>query len=94
MKPKVALVQCRQYDDVRAGIARALELSNLGAELRDKRNQVIPGFGKEQCVMMGLDEIAHPLRWEGRSAGALAGQTVRLRFYFRNAHIYQVRSEF
>ncbi|MHC4444456.1 MAG: hypothetical protein ACYTF1_10635 [Planctomycetota bacterium] len=68
--------------------------SYVMAELRDKRNQVIPGFGKEQCVLMRLDETAHPLRWNGQSAGALAGQTVRLRLYFRNARIYQVRSKF
>ncbi|MHC4444118.1 MAG: hypothetical protein ACYTBZ_12460 [Planctomycetota bacterium] len=58
------------------------------AELRDEWNEIIPEFDKEQCVLMGLDETAHRLRWNSQSAGTLAGQTVRLRLYFRNTHIY------
>ena len=66
--------------------------SYVMAELRDEQDQVIPGFGKENCVLMGLDQPAHPLRWNRQSPRKLAGQTARLRLYFRNTRIYGVRS--
>ncbi len=62
------------------------------AELQDESGQVIPGYEREKMVLQNVDSLALPLHWEGKDGTELAGQTVRLRFYFRDATIYGVRS--
>lgn len=62
--------------------------SYVMAELLDEHGNVIPGFEKEKCVLMHMNEKHRPLRWDGQSARTLKGQTVRIRLYFRNARIY------
>jgi hypothetical protein len=54
--------------------------------------KILPGFEPEQCIVRNVDDIAVALRWSGRSARELAGQTVRLRVHLRSASIYAVRS--
>jgi hypothetical protein len=64
--------------------------SYVMAELRDESGRTIAGFEKEKCVLMGVNQSRHPLRWKDRSARELAGQTARLRLYLRNARIYSL----
>ena len=60
------------------------------AELLDSSNAVIPGYEHERCLYENVDGHALPMRWQGMSGGDLAGQSVRLRFYLRDAKIYAV----
>ena len=50
--------------------------------------EVVPGFEKERCVLMNVDGIRLPLRWNGTSLAPLAGSTVQLRIYYRDATIF------
>lgn len=62
----------------------------LMAELRDENGTVIPGYERAKCLLANQDGHALPLRWDGADGSALAGHTVRLRFYLREAKIYGV----
>jgi len=62
------------------------------AELRDENGRVIPGYERSRCLLANQDASALPLRWENADGSALAGRTVRLRVYLRDAKIYDVRS--
>lgn len=64
--------------------------------------QVVEGFDRDDgCVIHDLDtpsrQVEHDrnggalLTWHGKPLSALAGRPVRLRFYFRDARIYDVR---
>ncbi len=58
--------------------------------LHDGEGRVIPGYEKENCVFGDVDAPELPLVWAGKKGAELAGKTVQLRFYFRNARIYAV----
>ncbi len=58
--------------------------------LLDREGRVIPGYEKENCVFGDVDAPDLPLAWAGKKGTELAGTTVKLRFYFRNARIYAV----
>ncbi|MBI2924300.1 MAG: AGE family epimerase/isomerase [Verrucomicrobia bacterium] len=60
------------------------------AELRDEAGQVIPGYERAKCLFANEDGHALPLRWGEADGHSLAGRTVRLRFYLRDAKIYSV----
>lgn len=62
----------------------------LMAELRDTENQVIPGYERQKFLLENIDARALPLEWEGKNGSELAGKTLRLRFFFRDAKLYSV----
>ena len=59
-------------------------------EILDENGRVITGFEKEKCIIQDKDDLRIPLAWEKRTTSELAEQTVRLRFYFRDATIYSI----
>jgi len=59
-------------------------------ELRNESNQVIPGYERDQCLLLGIDDTRIPLRWGDKAGKELAGQKVSLRFHLRSARIYAV----
>jgi len=84
------------YLNIEAGLHRE-ELrmryqSYVMAELLDEQGQVIAGYNKEKCIGHEIDDLHWPLRWEGQDATELAGQTMQLRLYFRDARIYALTS--
>ena len=60
------------------------------AELRDEAGKVISGYERAKCLFANQDGHALPLRWSEADGRTLAGQTVRLKFYLRDAKIYSV----
>jgi hypothetical protein len=58
------------------------------AELRDDRNEVIPGYEREKCLIRATDDTRIPLYWADREGKELAGRKVSLRLYLRGARIY------
>lgn len=60
------------------------------AELRDANNRVLTGYERDKCIFENVNGDDLPLRWIGESGHELAGQTVKLRFYLRDAKIYGV----
>ncbi|UCD29833.1 MAG: hypothetical protein JSV03_04950 [Planctomycetota bacterium] len=65
--------------------------SYVMVEVQDENSTVIPGYEKEHCVHMGVDDTDLRLRWGDKSIGDLAGQKVRVRIYFRDARIYGLK---
>jgi hypothetical protein len=63
------------------------------AELLDAEGRTIPGYEKDNCCFGDVDRPDLPLVWAGKTGSTLAGQTVQLRFYFRNARIYAVTTK-
>lgn len=71
-------------------------------EVRNSQGVVIPGFERAKCVIwdksqgptrnIQVDRLNLPLLWNGVSARQLAGQAIRLRFYFSGSTIYAVTS--
>ena len=79
---------------------RGSPLPYLMAEVRDAQGNVIPGFERDKFVIWDgvssptrdtqVDTTDMPLRWNGVSARQLAGQNIRLRFYFGGSTVYAV----
>ena len=53
----------------------------------DVDNNVVAGFDYDQCEPLTSSELHHPMRWS-RPLAELAGQSFRLEFRLRNAHLY------
>ncbi|MFN7938079.1 MAG: hypothetical protein U0R19_32420 [Bryobacteraceae bacterium] len=72
----------------------------IQAEVLDFDGNVVPGYGRSQCVPIRGDALRHALRW--KSAAGPVGlpaavnrspfRAIRLRFYLRNAELYSLRS--
>ena len=60
-------------------------------ELQTPDGQPIEGFALDDCVPIVGDDLAFPVRWKGGSVGALAGQSVRLRFEISDADLFSYR---
>jgi hypothetical protein len=58
----------------------------------DDKGKVLRGWEPQKCLIRGQDQIALPLRWQGRSARELAGRRICLRFHLRSANVYAVSS--
>ncbi|MDP6946509.1 MAG: hypothetical protein QF464_20335, partial [Myxococcota bacterium] len=78
---------------------RSLELnystSAAGAmkvEVQNEAGTALPGYGLNDHPEMFGDEIAGVARWSsGTGVGSLAGKTVRLRFWLKDADLYAFR---
>lgn len=64
----------------------------LMAELHDEQGRVLPGYERAHCLFENVDGHALPLRWGESDAAQMAGQTVGLRFFLRDARIYGIAS--
>jgi len=64
--------------------------SFVRAELLNSNGQVIPGFDSSGLLIENQNGGNLPLLWNGNNASQLAGQTAQLRFYLRDAKIYDV----
>ena len=68
-----------------------VEQSYVMAELIDDSDRVFPGYEREKCLLRGpLDDIALPLRWEGKDSRELSGRKARVRFFMRASYLYAV----
>lgn len=64
--------------------------SQLAVELLDEQGNVIPGYGKKDCVVMrAADKTKQLITWKkNRDVAALAGKTVRMKFYLTGGDLY------
>jgi len=60
------------------------------AELVDGDGKTIEGFERQACLFENVDGHALPMRWGAKDGGSLAGKSVRLRFFLRDAKVYGV----
>ena len=54
--------------------------------------RLIDGFDKARCVHKHVDSRALRLAWDGTSTRSLAGRTVSLRIFLRNARVYCIHT--
>lgn len=64
--------------------------SSLAVELLDADGNVVPGYSRADCIVMRAgDSTKRMITWKRHAdVAALAGQTVRMKFYLTNAHLY------
>ena len=62
-------------------------------ELRNERDNVIPGYERDKCLLQGIDDSRIPLRWGDKMGEELTGKKVSLRFHLRSARIYALATE-
>jgi hypothetical protein len=63
------------------------------AELIDGSGKVIKGYDRESCQIQGpIDQLQHPLLWNGKDGSDLAGDRIRLRIYLRGSNLYSLTS--
>lgn len=52
--------------------------------------KVVAGYEKEQLVFTDVDGTRLPLDWKGKTGSELAGKTVYLRIFYRDATVFAV----
>ncbi len=61
----------------------------LRAEILDANDNVIAPFSKANSIGIGVDETLIEMKWQGAAdLAALAGQTVKFRFFLTNGELY------
>lgn len=59
------------------------------AEILDRRNRVLPGFSRRECLAFTGDSVRHTLRWKtDRFGEAQRAEDYKLRFWLRNAALF------
>jgi len=66
----------------------------VSAELLDEKSNVLPGFGRAECVEFNGDAVSHLLTWRTEAFDeAMAKQPKKLRFFLKNADLYSYLPE-
>lgn len=69
--------------------ARTESGGSLRAEILDRRNRVVPGFSREECVPFQGDAVRHVLRWsQATFPESLMARDLKLRFWLQDAELY------
>ena len=68
----------------------AKEQAYVMVSVLDDKSRTITGFEADKCVIRNEDRRDIPLKWGDTSTHALAGKTLRLRFFLRSTNIYAV----
>ena len=64
-------------------------------QLTDLESRPLEGFTFDNCLALReCDELAAPIRWQGRSLEEVTNRVLRLEAKFRNARIHAFRGEF
>ena len=64
----------------------------LRVEVLDETGCPVPGYGKDDAIVVSGDRLDHEIRWRTRpSLAELAGRPLRLRFYLFNSRLYSFR---
>ncbi len=61
----------------------------VAAELLDRKNKVIPGFSRQECISFTGDSVRHTLTWKTtKFPEELADKDKKVRFFLKNADLY------
>jgi hypothetical protein len=64
----------------------------IRVEIQDEQGKALPGFALSDCAEMLGDEISRVVTWtKGSDLSSLAGKTVKLKFFMRDADLYSLR---
>ena len=66
------------------------EAENIQVEILDEAGQVIPGFAKDECMLLGkLNSTKQMVTWKSeQDLSALTGKVVKIKFYVTNGDLY------
>jgi hypothetical protein len=69
--------------------ARTSGAGYVVAEILDRRNQVVPGFSRDDCLPFQGDSVRHLLRWKATQfSPKQARPDYKLRFWLKSAELY------
>jgi hypothetical protein len=57
------------------------------AEILDRKNRVLPGFSRQDCVAFTGDSVKHELKWKSATLPAKTADW-KIRFWLKNADLY------
>jgi hypothetical protein len=61
----------------------------LLAEILDRKNRVVPGFSKDDCIAFRGDSVSHELKWKSAEIpAAQKANDYKIRFRLKNADLY------
>tara|TARA_Y100001949_G_C15801978_1_gene249621 strand:- start:105 stop:587 length:483 start_codon:yes stop_codon:yes gene_type:complete len=67
-------------------------VGEIKIELQDKQGKPIPGFSIDDAQTIIGNEISRIVEWNGNSdVSALAGKTIKMRVYLKDADLYSIR---
>jgi hypothetical protein len=74
--------------------ARTRPGGSISAEILDRKNKVVAGFSRDQCMPFEGDSVRHRLQWSTRSfpAGAMKSD-YKIRFWLKNAELFSYLPE-
>jgi hypothetical protein len=59
------------------------------AEILDRRNRVLPGFSRDDCVPFRGDALRHELTWKSAQFNAAQkADDYKIRFWLKNAELF------
>jgi hypothetical protein len=66
----------------------------VAAEILNRRNQVVPGFTRADCVAFRGDAVRHTLQWKGTQLPAsYRSEDYKLRFWLKDAELFSYLPE-
>ena len=67
-------------------------LGDLRVELLDPAAQPIPGYTFDDCDIIKVNALAHPVSWRGKAdISALRDQSVYIRFFIKSGYLFAFR---
>ena len=74
--------------------ARTQPSGSISAEILDRKNKVVAGFSRSQCMPFQGDSVRHRLQWTTKNfpAGAMASD-YKIRFWLKNAELFSYLPE-
>ena len=74
--------------------ARARPGGSISAEILDRKNEIVSGFSRDQCVAFHGDSVRHHLQWNTQSFPSdLTKGDYKIRFWLRNAELFSYLPE-
>lgn len=64
----------------------------IKVRLSDAKRRVLDGFDYDDCVPLDSDSVRHTVRWKDKSIESIAGQTIRLEIFLKEADLYTFRA--
>ncbi len=81
--------------DALHGAAALTRGAYVMVEALDEQGKVIPGFEREKSLAADVNELDYPVTWFGGNTAtlnSLAGKTVSLHFFLRDARLYAIHT--
>ncbi len=82
----------RMNVDTLRGDSALTQQAYMMVEVLGRDGRVLPGYSRERCRLIDVNELDRTLAWNGQDSTALAGQEVTLRIHARDARVYALHT--